>query len=152
MKTYFILLIVFFLMLGFGCAENNEILPDLNDTNKVNKIKISQDLNSFSDLKGITDEFGGTNSDPPPPAIGKLMDGIPVPGIPDSSELNVEPQETPVGEKEKESEDSVFDRDSDLNPSFDIDPIQVIKEAPITKESERDEKAWKEREQEEGMD
>ncbi len=80
------------------------------------------------------------------------MDGIPVPGIPDGSELNVEVQDKPVEVKEKESKESVFDRDSNLDPSFAIDPIQEIKEAPITKESERDEKAWEERENAEKED
>ena len=149
MKIYFIFFIAVFGISGFGFAETNGFLLNLNDTNKVDKIKISQDLSCFSDLKEITDEFGGTNSAPPPPAPGELMDGIPVPGIPDGSELNVVTEKTPpVEDKEKASENSVFDRDSNLDPSFEIDPIQEIKEAPITKESERDEKAWEEREQE----
>ncbi len=152
MKIYFIFFIAVFGISGFGFAENNEILPNLNDTNKVDKIKISQDLSCFSDLKEITDEFGGTNSVPPPPAPGELMDGIPVPGIPDGSELNVETQDTPAGDKEKVSKKSVFDRDSNLDPSFAIDPIQEIKDAPITKESERDENAWEERENGEKVD
>ncbi|MHA1574593.1 MAG: hypothetical protein ACTSXL_00375 [Alphaproteobacteria bacterium] len=152
MKIYFILFIAFFWISGFGFAENNEILPNLNDTNKVDKIKNSKDLKSFSDLKEITEEFGGTNSAPPPPAPGELMDGIPVPGIPDGSELNVEVQDKPIKDKEKVSEKSVFYRDSDLNPRFAIDPIQEIKEVPITKESERDEKAWEKRENEEKVD
>ncbi len=137
------------MVLGFSCfgvAENNEILPNLSDTNKIDEIKISKDLSAFSDLKEITDEFGETNS-VAPPASEELMDGIPVPGIPDGSELNVATDETSVEDKEKGLEESVFDRDSDLDPSFAIDPIQEIKEAPITKESEKDEKAWEKREE-----
>ena len=60
------------------------------------------------------------------------MDGIPVPGIPDGSDLNIEEAADPE-EKTAEKPKSVFDRDSDLNPSFAIDPIQ-------------EEKAWEKRE------
>jgi len=152
MKIYLIFFITVFGVANFAVAENNEVLPNLNDTNKFDKIKVSKDLSCFSDLKEITDEFGGTNSAPTPPATGELMDGIPVPGIPDGSEINVKNQDLSVGNKEKISDCSVFDRDSNLDPSFAIDPIQEIKEAPITKESERDEKAWEKREKAEEMD
>ena len=80
------------------------------------------------------------------------MDGIPVPGFPDGSELNVVTDEISVEGKEKGLEKSVFDRDSDLNPSFAIAPSQEIKAAPITKESERDEKALGKREEMEKND
>ncbi len=144
MKIYFILLLTFVWLSGIVFAENVEIVPCLTCTNKVDKAKISQDLKPFSKLKEITEEFGGTNAPPPPPPPDEQMDGIPVPGIPDGAVLNVEVNDKPVEKKEKE--ESVFDRDSNLDPSFAIDPIQEIKEFPMTEESERDEKAWKKRE------
>jgi|GEM_PF-3229960 len=149
MKIYLILILAFVLGSGFAAANHCKVCNKLNDKNTAEEVKPSEELKPFSELKEITAEFGGTNAPPPPPPPEEQMDGIPVPGIPDGADLDIEVPDKPVESKEKE--ESVFDRDSDLDPSFAIDPIQEIKNAPMTKESERDEEAWKEREQADGI-
>jgi len=140
------LLFLFCLISTFIVAKDNEVCPDLTSTNKVTKTKTSKDLAPFLELKKINEEYESTNAIPVAPPPDQQMDGIPIPGLPDGCELEIRPREQHT---EKKKEESVFDRNSNLNPSFKIDSVQEIKEFPITKESKKNEEAWKKKEREE---